>query len=101
MSARSPSVSRSSLKIGGRAAGRRLHLHARGAGLLVVAHRDDAIESFANGVDVRDQNDLLETVLKTTQQIDDVVAARLVERTEDFVEDQQREWLPRTLRDHL
>ena len=80
---------------------RRFGFDARHAGLLVVAHGDDAIESFAHRFDVRDEDDLLEAVLQPTQQVHDVVTPRLVERPEHLVEDQKRKRLAGALGDHL
>src|SRR6476659_18856 len=50
----------------------------RGAGRLVVADLDDAIESLAHGLDVRDDDDLLEAVAEAAEQLDHVLPPRLV-----------------------
>src|SRR5438034_145544 len=55
-------------------------LDTRRSGLLVVTNAHDAIESFAHGLDVRDEDDLLEPILEPMQEIDDVMASGLVER---------------------
>ena len=48
-----------------------------------------------------DQNHLLETVLKSAQQLDDVEPPRFIQRPEHFVENEKREILTRALGDHL
>ena len=50
---------------------------------------------------MRYENHLREAVAQAAQQREDVLAPRLVERAEDFVEHEQRERLPRALGDHL
>jgi hypothetical protein len=48
-----------------------------------------------------DQNHLLETVLQSAQQLDDVEPPGFVQRAEHFIENEQREILPGALSDHL
>ena len=63
----------------------------------VVADAYHPIEPFAHRFDVRNENHLLEAVLESTQELDDVEASRFVERAEHLVENQEREALPRAL----
>src|SRR3954471_8114586 len=52
-------------------------------------------------VDVRDEDDLLESIVQPMQQADDILAARFVERAKHLVENEQRQRLTRSLGDHL
>ena len=50
---------------------------------------------------MRDDDDLLEAVAEAAQQLDDVLPPRFIERPEDFVENEERQFLSRALGDHL
>src|SRR3989442_14655668 len=67
----------------------------------VVGNANDAVEPVAHLFDVRDENDLRETIAQTTQQREYVLAAGFVEGAEDLVQHQEGERLPRALGDHL
>src|SRR6266581_2778636 len=67
----------------------------------VVGNANDAVEPVAHLFDVRDENDLGETIAQTAQEREHVLAPRFVERAKDLVEHQQGERLSRALRDHL
>ena len=67
----------------------------------IEADPHDPVEALAHRVDVGDENDLREAVGEAPEQVDHGGAAVLVERAEDLVQDQQRQRLPRPLRDHL
>src|SRR6266404_130744 len=67
----------------------------------VVGNANDAVEPVAHLLDVRDENDLWETIAQTAQEREHVLAPRFVERTEDLVQHEQGERLPRPFGDHL
>src|SRR6267143_203647 len=67
----------------------------------VVRNANDTVEPVAHLLDVRDENDLWETIAQTTQQREYVLAPRFVQRAEDFVEYQQGKRLDGALGDHL
>src|SRR6185436_3505849 len=71
------------------------------SGREVKAHPDDAIEALANRIDMRDQNDLGESVCQAAQQIYHRGSAILIQRAEDLVQNEERERLSRPLGDHL
>src|SRR5437660_3215950 len=58
------------------------------ASLRVVTYGDHAIHAFANRLDVGDENDLLEPIMQSAQQLDDVEPARFVEGAEHLVQNQ-------------
>src|SRR3954468_18188874 len=101
--ATSPSVGRSDVLVAGvrireQRCGR-LAFDARSLRLVVVANRQHTIETLANGFDVRDDDDLLETIVQALEKLDHVVPPVLVERAEHLVEDEERERLTRALGD--
>src|SRR5258707_5220200 len=50
----------------------------------VVRHANDAVEPVAHLFNVRDENDLGETIALTPQQRENVLATRFFERSEDL-----------------
>src|SRR3954468_14829178 len=79
----------------------RIVTHDRGACCGVVTNCDHAIHSFTYGLDVCDENDLLEPILQSAQQFHDVEPPGFVERAENLVENKQREALAGSLGNHL
>src|SRR2546423_14312271 len=69
--------------------------------LRVITHCDHAVHALTHWLYMCNENDLLEPIVQSAQQFHHVEATCLVQRTEDFVEDEQRETLPGALGDHL
>src|SRR5688572_29865588 len=71
------------------------------AGTLVVVHAQHLVQALADPLDMGDEDHLLEAVFQVVQQLDDVVAARHVQRAEHLVQDEQRQRVAGALGDHL
>src|SRR5262245_53653786 len=84
-----------------RAQGRRLVPYAAHTPGAIVLYPDHAVQTLPDLVDVGDDDHLREAIPQLAQQSQDVLPAPLVERPEYLVQHEQRERLPRPLRDHL